>query len=260
MLKILKYSFYDQVRSKWLIVYTLFFLTAGYMILYLGTDLSKAIASLMNLTLILTPLIGTIFGVTSYYNSREFIELLLAQPLRRNHIFLGMYFGFSVSLSLAFFIGLGIPFLSYGLWYSHEVGNFVSLLLSGIILTFIFSGFAFLIALYNENRLKGFGISILFWLLMAFVYDGIFLISLLVFEAYPLEKFAIGISALNPIDLSRILIMIKLDLAALMGYTGAVFKKFFGTSMGMIISYCALAIWCTIPISWILFKVRKKDF
>ena len=106
MLKILKYSFYDQVRSKWLIVYTLFFLTAGYMILYLGTDLSKAIASLMNLTLILTPLIGTIFGVTSYYNSREFIELLLAQPLRRNHIFLGMYFGFSVSLSLAFFIGL----------------------------------------------------------------------------------------------------------------------------------------------------------
>jgi Cu-processing system permease protein len=256
----LKYSLYDLIRSRWLILYALFFLIAGYVILYLGSDISKGIASLMNLTLILTPLIGTLFGVINFYNSREFIELLLAQPIKRNNIFLGMYLGFAISLSLAFTIGLGIPFLSYGLWYSSEISDFLSLVLSGIFLTFIFSAFAFLIAIYNENKLKGFGISILFWLFMAFVYDGIFLISLILFEDYPVEKISIVLSALNPIDLSRILVMLKLDLSALMGYTGAVFRKFFGTSLGIIISYIALLIWTVTPVFWIVYKSRNKDF
>ncbi len=260
MLKILKYSFYDLIRSRWLILYALFFLAAGYVILYLGSDISKGIASLMNLTLILTPLIGTLFGVINFYNSREFIELLLAQPIKRKNIFLGMYLGFALSLSIAFSIGMGIPFISYGLWYSNEISNFLSLLIVGIFLTFIFSAFAFLIAVYNENKLKGFGISILFWLFMAFVYDGIFLISLILFEDYPVEKLSIVLSALNPIDLSRILVMLKLDLSALMGYTGAVFRKFFGTSLGIMISYGALLLWTLIPVSWILYKSRNKDF
>jgi Cu-processing system permease protein len=241
-------------------MYGLFFLIAGYVILYLGSDISKAIATLMNLILILTPLIGTLFGVINFYNSREFIELLLAQPIRRRDIFLGMYLGFSLSLSLAFVIGLGIPFLSYGILYSDEISNFISLLVAGAFLTLIFSGFSFLIALFNENRLKGFGISILFWLLMAFVYDGIFLISLILFKEYPVEKFAILLSTMNPIDLSRILVMLKLDLSALMGYTGAVFRKFFGTSLGMLISYGALLIWSVIPVLAILYKSKNKDF
>jgi Cu-processing system permease protein len=260
MLKILKYSLYDLIRSRWLIIYALFFLSAGFIILYLGTDISKAVASLMNLILILTPLIGTLFGVINFYNSREFLELLLAQPIRRRDIFLGLYLGFAISLSLAFFIGLGIPFLSYGLWYSSEISNFLSLVIVGVFLTFIFSAFAFLIAMNNENRLKGFGISILFWLIMAFVYDGIFLISLILFQEYPVEKLAIFLSAFNPVDLSRILIMLKLDLSALMGYTGALFQKFFGTSLGMIISYGALLVWSVIPVLLILNKSRNKDF
>ena len=183
-----------MIRSRWLIIYAMFFLIAGYIILYLGSDISKGIASIMNLTLILTPLMGTLFGVINFYNSREFIELLLAQPIPRKKIFLGLYLGFSISLSLAFMVGLGVPFLSYGLWFSGEITNFISLLLSGIFLTFIFSAFAFLIAIYNENRLKGFGISILFWLFMAFVYDGIFLVSMVLFEEYPLEKLSIMLS------------------------------------------------------------------
>jgi Cu-processing system permease protein len=229
-------------------------------ILYLGADISKSIASLMNLILVLTPLIGTLFGIINYYNSREYIELLLAQPVKRTDIFLGMYLGFSISLSLAFLAGLGIPFILYGLLYLHDILNFVSLLSGGILLTFIFSGFAFLIALYNENRLKGFGISIIFWLLFAFVYDGLFLISLLIFESYPVEKLAIALSLLNPIDLSRILIMLKLDLSALMGYTGAVFRKFFGTPIGILISYSALILWALLPAVLIWNKIKHKDF
>lgn len=260
MLKILKYSFFDLIRSRWSIIYFLFYCVSGFVLLYLSNDVSKAVVSLMNITFILTPLIGTIFGVMNFYNSREFIELLLAQPIPRTRIFLGMYLGISISLSLSLILGMGLPFVFYGIFMSNQVASLIVLLLSGVFLTFIFTALSFYIALVNENRLKGFGMAILVWLFMSFIYDGIFLLSLILLQEYPIEKFAIAMSLMNPIDLSRILIMLKLDISALMGYTGAVFNKFFGNNSGMLISISALATWTVVPILLILKKGLKKDF
>ena len=260
MLKILKYSFFDLIRSRWSIIYFFFYFVTGMVLLYLSNDVSKAIASLMNITFILTPLIGTIFGVMNFYNSREFIELLLAQPIPRIRIFLGMFFGISLSLSFSLLLGMGLPFIIYGILISGHTMSLLVLLLSGVFLTFIFTAISFYIALINENRLKGFGMAILVWLFMAFLYDGIFLLSLLLLQEYPIEKFAIAMSLLNPIDLSRILIMLKLDISALMGYTGAVFNKFFENNTGMLISISALTAWTIVPVLLILKKGYKKDF
>jgi len=260
MLKILKYSFFDLIRSRWSIIYFLFYFVTGMVLLYLSNDVSKAIVSLMNITFILTPLIGTIFGVMNFYNSREFIELLLAQPIPRKRIFLGMFLGISLSLSLSLLLGMGLPFVFYGVFFSSSVSSLLMLLLSGVFLTCIFTALSFYIALVNENRLQGFGMAILVWLFLAFIYDGIFLLSLLLLQEYPLEKFAIGMSLFNPIDLSRILIMLKLDISALMGYTGAVFNKFFGNNTGILISISALATWTIVPVLLILKKSSKKDF
>ncbi|MCK5372290.1 MAG: ABC transporter permease subunit [Cyclobacteriaceae bacterium] len=260
MLKILKYSFFDLIRSRWSIIYFLFYFVTGMVLLYLSNDVSKAIVSLMNITFILTPLIGTIFGVMNFYNSREFIELLLAQPVPRKRIFLGMYLGISLSLSLSLLLGMGLPFVLYRIFISGHVMSLLILLLSGVFLTFIFTALSFYIALVNENRLKGFGMAILVWLFMSFIYDGIFLLSLFLLQEYPLEKFAIAMSMFNPIDLSRILIMLKLDISALMGYTGAVFNKFFGNNSGMFISILALTVWTVAPVLLILKKSFKKDF
>jgi len=229
-------------------------------LLYLGNDVSKAVVSLMNITFILTPLIGTIFGVMNFYNSREFIELLLAQPVPRKNIFLGMYFGISLSLALSLLLGMGLPFILYDVFSSGQAMSVFFLLLSGVFLTFIFTALAFYIALVNENRLKGFGMAILIWLVMAFIYDGVFLLLLIFLQQYPIERFAIAMSLFNPIDLSRILIMLKLDISALMGYTGAVFNKFFGNNTGMLVSVSALMSWAVLPVLLILKRSSKKDF
>ena len=212
MLKIFKYIFYDLMRSRWSYVYFLFYLVLGFVMLFLNNDVSKAVITLMNIIVVLTPLVGTVFGVMHYYNSREFTELLLAQPLKRSTIFLGQYFGLAISLSLSLVIGLGIPFLIYGVTQSAAIWDFSSLLLVGAFLTFIFVALAYNMALSNENKIKGFGYAILLWLTLAVVYDGLFLISLLVFDDYPLDKFALIATMCNPIDLSRILILLKLDI------------------------------------------------
>ncbi|WGF91617.1 ABC transporter permease [Aequorivita marisscotiae] len=260
MLKILKYSFYDLMRSRWSYVYFLFYLLLGIVLLFLNNDLSKAVITLMNVIIILVPLIGTIFGVMYYYNSREFTELLLAQPVKRSSIFLGQYFGVATSLSMSLVIGLGMPFVFYGIFNSNAIWDFSLLLVTGAFLTFIFTALAFVIALSNENKIKGFGYAILLWLFMAVIYDGIFLMSLLYFEDYPLDKFSLIATMLNPVDLSRVLILLKLDISALLGYTGAVFQKFFGTNFGLILSFVMLIVWVVVPTFFIWRIAKRKDF
>ena len=260
MLKILKYSFYDLMRSRWSYVYFAFYLLLGIVLLFLNNDLSKAVITLMNVIIVLVPLIGTIFGVMYYYNSKEFTELLLAQPLKRSSIFLGQYLGVALSLTMSLILGLGIPFIIYGLFRSTVIWDFSLLLITGTFLTFIFTALAFNIALSNENRIKGFGYAILLWLFLAVVYDGLFLMSLIIFEDYPLDKLSLFGTMLNPIDLSRTLILLKLDISALLGYTGAVFKKFFGTDFGLFVSIIMLSVWVVMPVWRIVFKSKKKDF
>lgn len=248
------------MRSRWSYVYFIFYLLLGLVLLFLNNDLSKAVITLMNVIIILVPLIGTIFGVMYYYNSKEFTELLLAQPVKRSSIFLGQYLGVALSLSMSLIIGLGLPFIFYGLFQSAAIWNFVLLLITGAFLTFIFTALAFNIALYNENKIKGFSYAILLWLFLAVVYDGIFLLSLVFFEDYPLDKFSLVMTMFNPIDLSRILVLLKLDISALMGYTGAVYQKFFGTNLGLIVSLIVLSVWVILPVLNLNRKSNKKDF
>lgn len=260
MLKILKYSFYDLSRSRWSYVYFFFYLLLAIVLLFLNSSLSNAIITLMNVIIILVPLIGTIFGIMYHYNSREFTELLLAQPIKRSSIFLGQYLGVAISLSLSLVLGLGIPFLVYGLLESAIIWDFLSLLTIGVFLSFIFCALAFNIALSTENRIKGFSYAILLWLFLAVVYDGIFLLALVYFQEYPLDKFSLIATLLNPIDLSRILILLKLDIAALLGYTGAIFRQFFGTGMGLLLAIASLGIWVLLPVWRMVVVANRKDF
>lgn len=80
------------------------------------------------------------------------------------------------------------------------------------------------------------------------------------FREYPLDKFALVSMMFNPIDLSRTLILLKLDISALLGYTGAVFKQFFGTSKGLLVSLFILCLWVVFPLFRMRQKLLKKDF
>lgn len=260
MFKILKYSYFDLFRSRWVIMYTAFYMLLTFSLLFLSSDLSKVIISLMNIVLILVPLIATMFGAMFFYNSHEFTELLLAQPIKRSNIFLGQYAGLAASLSTSILIGVGLPFLMFGIMESSEIGNYSLLILLGIFLSFIFSGISFFIALHFDNKIKGFGIAILVWLFLAVVYDGLLLLGLAWFSDYPLENAALVASLFNPIDLSRILMLLKLDISALMGFTGAVFRQFFGNSSGMLIALSILLVWMILPYWGIHRRSINKDF
>jgi Cu-processing system permease protein len=260
MLKVLKYSFYDLVRSRWIYAYFLFFLLVTFGLVYFSHDLARTIVSLMNIVLILCPLIGALFGALYYYHSREFIDLLLALPLPRRSVFLGKYLGLSVALAGSFVLGVALPMVIFGVLSTGLFLNFLVLLATGVFLTLIFTAIAFLVALRFDYPIRGFGAAIFIWLFLAVIYDGILLLVLMFFERYPLDRFALIMTLFNPVDLSRVLIMLQLDISALMGYTGAVFRKFLGTGTGMAVAFTALTLWVVLPVWGFLRLAKKKDF
>jgi Cu-processing system permease protein len=237
-----------------------FFLILTFALMLLSYDVTKVIVSLNNIILVLTPLIGVLFGTMYYYSSEEFVELLLAQPISRFSVFAGMYLGLAVALVLSLIIGISIPMLVFGILVSKSLVTFITLLSMSIVLTLIFSLMAFLIAIRSDDKVKGFGLAIFCWLFFAVIYDGIFLLLLLIFREYPLEHLSLVLTTLNPIDLARILILLKLDISAMMGYTGAVLQKFLGSGLGSFIIIVTLSLWLVIP-SWLIIRLAKrKDF
>ena len=83
---------------------------------------------------------------------------------------------------------------------------------------------------------------------------------LAVLSDYPVERPLLGAMLANPIDLARVLLLLRFDSAALLGYTGAVFADFFGGRTGALVASAALAAWIAIPLGLGLRAFRRKDF
>jgi Cu-processing system permease protein len=64
----------------------------------------------------------------------------------------------------------------------------------------------------------------------------------------------------NSINISRAVVLLKLDISALLGYTGAVFQKLFVTNLEMFVSNATLLLWIVLPTLRIVYKSKKKYF
>ncbi len=258
--KILTYEIHNLVRSRWLLGMGVLLLAATEVLFRFGGDPSRAVASLMNVVFLIVPLVSLVLGTVYFYSSREFNELLLAQPVNRTAIYLGKLAGFTAALSLVFALGTGLPFLLHGYGLGDYAGKVAILLLVGEALVIIFSAVAFLAATRYEDRVKGLGSVILLWFFLSAVYDGLLLLAVHAFHRYPYETPLMALVMLNPIDLGRILVLLQLDISALMGFTGALFRKFYGSDVGTAVSSAMLLLYAAIPIALGLLAFRRKDF
>ncbi|HEY9843275.1 MAG: ABC transporter permease subunit [Candidatus Sericytochromatia bacterium] len=252
--KLFKYVLFDVLRSKVLISYALLLFGLGYSISSLSADSGQIAISLLNLVLLLVPLVSVIFSTSYLYNLGDFLDLLLAQPVSRKEVFLGQYLGLASALAIGFAVGLGIPILLAGLTES-----LLWLLIVGVILSFVFTGLGFFAVTWQSDRVRGMAVSLLVWFYMAILFDALVLLGLVAFQDYPLETPTLVLSFLNPVDLARILILLKLDISALMGYTGALYSSLFGSWWGLGLALGALGVWIAAPILLALKLFQRKD-
>ena len=254
MLRIVKYVLYDILQNRIVIGYTLFLLAVSLGLFNLSGDPTKGLVSLLNIVLIVTPLVSVVFATIHFYNASEFIELLAAQPIRRSIIVWSEFIGLAVAMKLAVLLGIGIPVLMYA---PNLTG--LTLVVVAAALSVAFVSIALLASVMTRDKAKGIGVALLLWFYFALLYDALVLFLMFSFADYPLEKAMVAVIALNPIDLARVVVLLQMDISALMGYTGALFREFLGTGWGVSFAALVLLLWVFIPILVAVRVFRKKD-
>lgn len=251
MNRIIKIILLDILKNKIIVSYTLILALLSWGSFMLEDNTAKGLLTILNVILFTVPLVSILFSTIYIYNSSEFIELLLSQPIKRKKIWISLFAGLAIAMFLAFFLGAGIPLL---LNASGMAG--LMMLLSGSLISIVFVSLAFLSCILTRDKAKGIGLAILFWMYFAILFDALVLFLLFQFAEYPIEEAMVGITASSPIDLARIQILLHLDQSAMMGYTGAIFKDFFGTASGLLVSFVLLVLWIAVPF---LISIRKFD-
>ncbi|WP_286967615.1 ABC transporter permease subunit [Flavobacterium sp. UBA4854] len=251
MNRIIKIVLLDILKNKIVVSYALILALLSWGSFMLEDNTAKGLLTILNVILFTVPLVSILFSTIYIYNSSEFIELLLSQPIKRKKIWISLFTGLSIAMLLAFFLGAGIPLLVNAPGMAG-----LMMVLSGSLISVVFVSLAFLSCILTRDKAKGIGLAILFWMYFAILFDALVLFLLFQFAEYPIEEAMVGITASSPIDLARIQILLHLDQSAMMGYTGAIFKDFFGTTIGLLISFLLLVLWIAVPF---LISVRKFD-
>lgn len=258
--RIMRYVLLDVMRNRWVIAYALFFFLSTDVLLRLGGTGGRAIVSLLNIVLILVPLVTVVFGTMYWHGAREFNELLLTQPVKRSTLFHGLFAGLVVPLSLAFIAGVSVPFLWHGAIVPEFAGMLLLLLAAGVALTAIFGALAILVAGLVEDRLRGLAIALGVWLLLTVVYDGMVLWITMAFRDVPLVQPLLVLTFANPVDLARVMLLLQLDAASLLGASGAAFHGAMANEAGLVAALAGLTIWAVVPGLLALRAFRNRDF
>jgi Cu-processing system permease protein len=249
----------DLSRSRWLIGYALGFFILAEGLFWFGGSGPQVVVSLLNVVLMVVPLVALVFGAIHVYASREFVELLLTQPVPRRPLFAGLWLGLALPLAGAFAAGAGLPFVLHA-GGGATPGALFALGATGVVLSIVFAGVATWIAWSNDDRLRGVGLALGAWLLTTVLYDGAVLAATAAFADWPLERPLLAAMILNPVDLGRLVVLSQLDASALMGYTGALFNRALGTTGGAVAAAAALLAWCGAPYLLSARRFARRDF
>ncbi len=254
------YALRDLARSRWLAAYALLLLASTEGVVRLSGGSAGALAGVTSLVLLILPLVSLVFGLMYLQASRDFIDLLLAQPVSRLGLYGGLYAGLAAALAGVFLAGCGLPLLLDRPAEGGAGAATTVLLAAGVLLTLCFLSLGFLVAALVRDRVKALGAALVGWLLAAVLFDALLLVAVSRLQDYPLERPLMVAILLDPIDLARVLVLLRLDAAALLGYTGAVFQEVFGAALGTVLALGALVAWAALPLAWALRRVQRADY
>jgi Cu-processing system permease protein len=250
----------EALRGRWLIGLAAALAVAGELLIRFGGGGATTVVSLLDISLIITPLAAVVVGTMQVHNAREVTELFLAQPIARGRLFTGLYLGTALPLAAALTLGLLAPFAWHGLFATPVAGTLWALGGVTCMLALIGSALAFVIALRADDRVRALGIALAGWLACAVLWDGIVLLVALMLGTRAVDTGLLIALALNPIDVARVLLLLGTDGAALFGYTGAVVQHTLGTTTGHLVLLTALLLWLALPLGLAARTFHRKDF
>jgi Cu-processing system permease protein len=205
----------DRLRNRWVWTVSGLLLACSLAISFFGTvsvgvagaSEGLVMASLMNLSVYLVPLLALILGAGAIIDEkrRGTLDLALVYPLSSGEYFIGTFLGYL----LALWIALVGSYLPLGLILRFTAGirppDFLPLLALALLLGAAFLAVAFLVSLLARDHARAVASAVLVWIVAVFVFDLVLIGLLVVFpSAIPTAAFGAAL-LLNPTDVFRLL-------------------------------------------------------
>ena len=206
----------DRLRNRWIWTVTGLLLVTTLAIGFLGAapvgvvgvqGPGAIMASLMNLSVYLVPLLALVMGagVIIEEKRRGILDLILVYPVSSGEYFLGTFLGYATALSIA----LVASFVPTGIVLAVTTGiavrEYALLLLLVLALGTVFLALSFLISILSRDHARGVASSVLVWILSVFVFDLMLVGGLVLYPGtVPTAVFGFAL-LLNPADVYRLL-------------------------------------------------------
>lgn len=254
--KLLKYEVLNMFRNRWIFGFTLFIFGLTTVLIKVAGDFEKASVSLGMLSIVVVPLISSIFTSLYWYYSDRFTQLLLTQPMSRSALFLSRFVALNLALSASFGLGTLGGFLVFG-----HLSKAVFILIGvSSLLAFIFIALSFYLSILITDRMRGVGVVFGIWIYFVLIHDGLLLLSLLVLKDSPMDIPGGFLGALSPIGLSRVILLMHHNAPMLLGHTGALIRNILTTWHGYALALGISVTWMLVPSVMGYFAFNKKDF
>ena len=253
---ILRYEMLNAMRSRWLYGYTVFIAVCVFGFFNLSDDPVKAQLSITTVFCSVIPLVSILFGCMSWYQSELFTQLLLTQPVDRRTLFCARVMALSLSLALSLCVGLLLPMLLLGVRDSGVMWLFAA----SLFLSFVYCLLGTVISGYLADRMWGLGSAVLIWVYSALIHDGLILLMLIGLREYPVDLWSSLVCALNPIGLTRVVLLLHYDAPLLLGHSGALVRNLVESGEGYFYAALIGASWILFPLCLAYRKFIRRDF
>jgi Cu-processing system permease protein len=257
-------------RNRWVISFAALFAAMTLLIAYFGMvtsgyaafqDFARTSASIINLGGFLIPLLALLLGVFSFITNREYLELMVTQPISRRRVLLGRYLGLVLTVIGASLLGFGLPGVIIALVIGAE-GALQYLLVVGysLLLAMVFTGLSMLIALLARRRQIALGIALAVWVFYEVVYGVLILGMTLYLPSTVLKTTLLAALLGNPIDIARVLSLLQVGGPHLFVPAGATLIKLTGSeAVATLIGLAGMALWIVAPVLVSSRIFKKQD-
>jgi Cu-processing system permease protein len=254
----------DRLRNRWIWTVAALLALAASAITLLGAAPvgvvgvplgGAALASLMNLTVYLVPLLALILGAGALIDEkrRGTLDLILAYPLSSADLFFGTFLGLALALTISVTTGFAVSGAVL-LWAGANVGETLAVVSFSLVLGIVFLALSFLLSILSKDRARAVASSILVWIFAVFVFD-LMLVGTLIAAGgkVPTALFS-GLLLLNPTDVFRVLCFKWVESAATpLGLSGIIPSVF---STPLLVGI--LMLWVTLPLLLCYWIFRRR--
>lgn len=262
----------EAIRSRWIIRAGGLFAILALALAIFGTrsvgaagigGFSRTALSLLNLVLYMAPLLALLLGITGMAADREdgALEVLLAQPIGRASVVLGKFCGLGAALAAALLGGFGAAGIVIGIAGADaDVGGYLMLIARALGLGLAFLSIGLWIAAATGNRSRALTVGLMIWFASVVLYD-LAIVGTTAWLGGGMLRAAIGLLIVaNPVDLVRVSTLVQLGGVDSFGLTAQALIGFLRGPIGALTFSSALLAWIALPLLGAARAFSRRDF